>query len=579
MKAQKFMARLITLCMLLALLVVPFQNVKATESANDAVLDARNGILQVMVSGERKDGTLVDLYGGTGFLLGTKENAQTVITNHHVVHPLDYESPEVEQDVRDYLGLEEKDKLKLYARIVVKRDVYIKAEIVNESAEADFAILKLEQPIYDRNPLILDTSDNVKTTEEVYALGFPRIVQAIQSDEVYTSDDVTVTSGIVSKTSDVQLVNSPIPCITHSATITSGNSGGALLNSAGYVVGVNRFSDDNDKDSKYFYSVKISEVVDVLNALGIDYMSADGSTAQPETETANNEPQTSEDSEIELETIAPLIPMTESAKMDSLKEAIEDAELVDLTNVDDDSALEFQDALDAAKAVYSNAESTDAQIQLALDDLTTAKEGLVEKKGLNTMLIIVIAAAVILVIIAVVVIIGINSSKKKKAEEKKKNEKKAAINSAYNGGASRGGFQPNTPFTPQGPSSFSPDEGSMPTGVLNEGSNATTVLNNQSIPSAYLIRKKNNERISITKSVFKIGKERRKVDYCVSDNTNVSRTHADIIYKDGSFYVVDNNTTNGTSVNGASIAAGQEKKLSGNEIIRMADEEFQFKLF
>ena len=67
----------------------------------------------------------------------------------------------------------------------MKRDVLVKATIVNESEAADFAILKMEQPIYDRTPLILADSSQVATTQEVYALGFPGIVQDIQNDRIY----------------------------------------------------------------------------------------------------------------------------------------------------------------------------------------------------------------------------------------------------------------------------------------------------------------------------------------------------------------------------------------------------------
>lgn len=58
----------------------------------------------------------------------------------------------------------------------------------------------------------------------------------------------------------------------------------------------------------------------------------------------------------------------------------------------------------------------------------------------------------------------------------------------------------------------------------------------------------------------------------------MSRTHADIIFRDGSFYIIDNGTTNGTTVNGVSIAGGQPRKIENNDIIVMADEKFQFKL-
>ena len=163
-----------------------------------------------------------------------------------------------------------------------------------------------------------------------------------------------------------------------------------------------------------------------------------------------------------------------------------------------------------------------------------------------------------------------NNNKKKRSGKKRSQARKIA------GGA--GGFQQNAGFTPRDTSSYGGDDGSTPTGVLNEGSSATTVLSNANMPNATLIRKKTNERITVNKAEFKIGKERRKVDYCISDNTSISRLHATIIYRNGSFYIVDNNATNGTSVNGSSLAANTEKALAGNETIRLADEEFIFSM-
>ena len=166
---------------------------------------------------------------------------------------------------------------------------------------------------------------------------------------------------------------------------------------------------------------------------------------------------------------------------------------------------------------------------------------------------------------------GAQQVKKKKEEAARKESQARKIA----GGA--GGFQQNAGFTPRDTSSYGGDDGSTPTGVLNEGSSATTVLSNANMPNATLIRKKTNERITVNKAEFKIGKERRKVDYRISDNTSISRLHATIIYRNGSFYIVDNNATNGTSVNGSSLAANTEKALAGNETIRLADEEFIFR--
>ena len=59
--------------------------------------------------------------------------------------------------------------------------------------------------------------------------------------------------------------------------------------------------------------------------------------------------------------------------------------------------------------------------------------------------------------------------------------------------------------------------------------------------------------------------------------TNISRTHATIVYRNGSFAIVDNNATNGTNDNGVAVPAGKERALTGNETISLADEEFRFR--
>lgn len=110
----------------------------------------------------------------------------------------------------------------------------------------------------------------------------------------------------------------------------------------------------------------------------------------------------------------------------------------------------------------------------------------------------------------------------------------------------------------------------------------TTVLgraaqNVQLLP--HLIRSKNNERIDINKPVFRVGKEKSYVDYFVSDNTAVSRSHANIISRDGEYFVVDTNSTNHTFVNGSMILSNSETKISHGDKIRLANEEFEFRLY
>ncbi len=110
----------------------------------------------------------------------------------------------------------------------------------------------------------------------------------------------------------------------------------------------------------------------------------------------------------------------------------------------------------------------------------------------------------------------------------------------------------------------------------------TTVLvnqNAQSKPMPHLIRKKNNEKIDLNKPVFRIGKEKSYVDYFIGDNTAISRSHANIINRDGAFAVVDTQSTNHTFVNGTMLQPNEEVTVSHGDTIRLANEDFEFRLY
>lgn len=111
----------------------------------------------------------------------------------------------------------------------------------------------------------------------------------------------------------------------------------------------------------------------------------------------------------------------------------------------------------------------------------------------------------------------------------------------------------------------------------------TTVLNpsmrNPQMISPNLIRMKNNEKIMINKPVFRIGKEKSYVDYFVSDNTAVSRSHANIITRDSKYYVMDTNSTNHTYVNGKMIQSNIEVEIENGDKIRFGNEDFEFRMF
>lgn len=121
------------------------------------------------------------------------------------------------------------------------------------------------------------------------------------------------------------------------------------------------------------------------------------------------------------------------------------------------------------------------------------------------------------------------------------------------------------------------------TTVLNAGgakAGETTVLSDLSYNNSqpYIVRLRNNEKIYINKPVFRIGKERNYVDYFIPDNTAVSRSHANIINKNGSYYLEDTNSTNHTYVNGTIISSGVQTPIKHGDKLMFANEEYEFRL-
>ena len=94
----------------------------------------------------------------------------------------------------------------------------------------------------------------------------------------------------------------------------------------------------------------------------------------------------------------------------------------------------------------------------------------------------------------------------------------------------------------------------------------------------HLICKKNGEKIPLNKPIFRIGKERSYVDYFIGDNTAISRSHANIVTRDGEYFIVDTNSTNHTYLNDAMIQSNIEVKISHGDKIRLANEDFEFKI-
>lgn len=562
MKRGKKVITFLTAVLMAVLMVMPVSAAGVGNNANEAVSKARNGVLQIQLVYVDQAANEWTLQGGSGFLIGATNGAEYMITNYHVVSLTDEKKAEATAEIGvDFFSQTNLNQIQI--KVVVKRDVTINASVVNysDASNMDFAILKLEQPIYDRESLIIDDDDNhVKETMDIYALGFPADVviaemRTFSETPLYTSADVNITGGIVSNTTSLDNVK----YVRHSVVLSGGNSGGPLVNNEGHVIGVNRMG---IADTQYNYSLQISEVTSVLNALGITYRKPEESEAVEQT--AEAEPVV----ETEPAPVQEAVDKTNLSTQLSLAQS-----LTDLDVYTEGSVAALNAAIDSAKSAMDNAGATQSEVDAAAAALNTARTGLTENPGPNMALIIGIIAAAIVVIVIVIVIVLLSGSKKKKTTSTGAQPYRPTPPAAQPKTAP----QQQTPLAPNY-ANFGSSEGSGETSVLNQGSGETSVLgSNAPQISAMLARRKNGENIQINKQLFKIGKERVRVDYCIPDNNSISRVHAQIIFKNNAYFIMDMKSTNYTYVNGNKIIPEQEMKLNSGDKIRLADEEFEFR--
>lgn len=140
---------------------------------------------------------------GTGFVW-SKDGL--IVTNYHVVHRAS----------------------KIVITLINGEDY--EAEVVGLAPAKDIALLKIDAPSVNMNPIPLGNSDSLSVGRKVLAIGNPFAL------------DTTLTVGVVSalgREIKSQTNRTIKNVIQTDAAINPGNSGGPLLNSKGQLVGVN----------------------------------------------------------------------------------------------------------------------------------------------------------------------------------------------------------------------------------------------------------------------------------------------------------------------------------------------------
>lgn len=191
-------------------------------------------------------------FGGTGTSEATGSGIIIsedgyIVTNNHVISS---ESNSNYFQISEATGI----KVNLYG----DSESY-EATVVGTDTYTDLAVLKIEKA--GLTPAILGNSSDLKVGEFVMAIGNP------------LGMDYSVTSGIVSAIDrEVSVDGTTYNAIQTDAAINSGNSGGALVNSKGEVVGINTLKLAGSGIEGIGFAIPISSTTSVIDQL-IEYKS------------------------------------------------------------------------------------------------------------------------------------------------------------------------------------------------------------------------------------------------------------------------------------------------------------------
>lgn len=92
-----------------------------------------------------------------------------------------------------------------------------------------------------------------------------------------------------------------------------------------------------------------------------------------------------------------------------------------------------------------------------------------------------------------------------------------------------------------------------------------------------LVRLSTNETVVIDKPYFTIGRSEDK-DLNIADNKYIGHSHCHIVYRDGQFYVVDENSKNRTYIDGVMLEAETEYPICDGQTLKLANEQFTFRI-
>ena len=207
-------------------------------SKGSSYYDFFGSLIEQLYGGQMQIPNNVSVAYGSGVVISPDGY---IVTNNHVIS----------SESSSYYAIQEATgiKVKLY-----NDDTYYDATVIGTDDYTDLAVIKIEKT--GLTPAVIGDSSKVKVGEFAMAVGNPLGL------------DYSVTTGVVSAIErDVQADGRSYTVLQTDAAINTGNSGGALVNSSGEVIGINTLKLSGNGIEGVGFAIPISSTTSIISQL------------------------------------------------------------------------------------------------------------------------------------------------------------------------------------------------------------------------------------------------------------------------------------------------------------------------
>ena len=507
---------------------------RVNAASNLEIEDSKNGIVIVQAGLKGSDDKFYMIKSGTGIVVCNQSGAVYVITTNKMVTVSKKQKKAL---IKKHKLQDSLDNMNLEIQVIVEGDVASDVTVQAKSKQDDFCVLSAQDVLKEKIALHIGDESDIKTGDEIYAVGFKGI-----SGKKGEDSEVEIHAG---KVEDAGASVKGNAYIQHSAVILSEQSGGALIDNKGYLVGMNNAAVKN-KDIKSYYSLPISKIKVIMDNYGILYESREKDDAwMALKDTYEKAKRQIESGDYKAESVEEL-----SGTLQSMGEKV----------TSEENMLTLQ------------------EIRELQEKLEMGEKKLVKKASkIRTIQYVLLVCVCITAIWALLSVFKYKRIKKQyHVEKESQNGALASKLENTNLKADRsvsGNFGKDAEKQEQIISDFDGERTVKLRHDFPKNDQVQMDSKKFQVNRAVLKFSLTGEEYGISAPYFTIGK--RPENHLQIDKKTVSRSHAAILWHTGKYYIEDLDSANGTYVNGKVV---KEKKmaLSHHDIVTIADEEMEF---